>query len=271
MAKMITLNEIENKVVLILMASPNVIYSQYTLYDKLLEKFDNKDYLADKGFKAKYMLVLNNLDKSYDSIKVQNVNGKYILCYEDINEEKSKQNEEEFINEYLNNVTEPEDEMSNSVFILDFIINNKLEDHYDYTDLKTGNTILHEVLSKSNLDNIKNVLKIKSNLLVLNRNYETPIDKITSIQVSNLVIVELLKKLNNCEENLVSFSIRLDMLNEKLINDITKNNVDDLINKYSIFQLIYIKMTVYLSYLFKVLFLLFLINMLIKYYKLKVF
>jgi len=256
MAKMITLNEIENKVVLILMASPNVIYSQYTLYDKLLEKFDNKDYLADKGFKAKYMLVLNNLDKSYDSIKVQNVNGKYILCYEDINEEKPKQNEEEFINEYLNNVTEPEDEMSNSVFILDFIINNKLEDHYDYTDLKTGNTILHEVLSKSNIENIKNVLKYKSNLLELNKNLETPIEKINSLVVSNLIIVELIKKINKCEES---------------INTLAKENINNIVNKYSIFDLIYIKMTVYLSYLFKVLFLLFLINMLIKHYKLKVF
>jgi hypothetical protein len=131
-----------------------------------------------------------------------------------------------------------------------------LEDHYDYTDLKTGNTILHEVLSKSNIENIKNVLKIKSNLLVLNKNLETPIEKSNSLVVSNLIIVELIKKINKCEES---------------INTLAKENINNIVNKYSIFDLIYIKMTVYLSYLFKVLFLLFLINMLIKHYKLKVF
>ena len=131
-----------------------------------------------------------------------------------------------------------------------------MEDHYDYTDLKTGNTILHEVLSKSNIENIKNVLKIKSNLLVLNKNLETPIEKSNSLVVSNLIIVELIKKINKCEES---------------INTLAKENINNIVNKYSIFDLIYIKMTVYLSYLFKVLFLLFLINMLIKHYKLKVF
>lgn len=290
MTNMITLNEIENKIVLILMASPNIMYTQYTLYDKILEKFDVKDYKADQGFKAKYMLVLNNLDKTYDNIKLQNINDKYIICYEDKDEIKSNQNKEEIIND-LNNSRD--DDMSNSSFILDFIVTNKVTDHYNYIDPKTGNTILHEVLSKDNTENVKNILQHNSNLrasnersvleapkspeterivvdgdlLILNKNLETPIEKINSIQVSNLIIMELLKKINNYEEMLLNSSIRIDMLNDS----IKKNNVKDLINDYSIFELIYMKITLFFSSIYKMLIILFLIMMIIKYYKLKFF
>lgn len=258
---MITLNEIENKIVLILMASPNIMYTQYTLYNKILEKFDSNDYKADQGFKAKYMLVLNNLDKTYDNIKLQNINDKYIICYEDKDEVKSNQNKEEIINDLNNTKDDNIDAMSNSSFILDFIVTNKVTDHYNYIDPKTGNTILHEVLSKDNTENVKNILQHNLNLLLtLNKNLETPIEKINSIQVSNLIIVELLKKINNYEEMLITFN-----------DSIKKNNVKDLINDYSIFELIYMKISLFFSGIYKMLIIVFLIMMIIKYYKLKFF
>jgi hypothetical protein len=244
MTTMITLNEIENKIVLILMAAPNVIYTQYTLYDRLIEKFDVKEYKADVGFKAKYFLVLNNLDKKYDNIKVQNVNNRYILSYEDndvpnVVSNTSDVQQKESIIDTMNNLPD-NNEMCDSSYLANFIITNNLKDHYNYVDGKTGNTILHEVLALNNVENVKNILKENLNVLALNKKLESPFEKITSIQVSNVVLLELFKinqqnkiLLDECNNIIIKHSITIDMLNDK-IKKISIENT----KKYSYFNYI---------------------------------
>ena len=62
----ISYDDIENKLMLILLANPNRTYTKSELYNILLENLESNTQYVHPQFKFKYMVVLNQLPSNHD-------------------------------------------------------------------------------------------------------------------------------------------------------------------------------------------------------------
>jgi hypothetical protein len=230
--------KIEYDIMKILTKSPGIMMSQYTIYDKLLEEYDYdiKDPAEKEDFKLKFLIVLRKLSFTFDNISV--INNNKILCagYDVPNDGKdflkemelneNKDTDYDKIKEDLHN----NKGMPSEIHVIQFIVDEKLEKFYDKKDYN-GNTILHNLILYSDFDRVKKIIN-NQNILFFdtqNKNGDTPVDLITDIRISNLIIKELLNNSSSNEEDIVLLEDKVTKLS---------NYVDNSINFFKIFGVI---------------------------------
>ncbi len=197
--------------------------SQYTLYDNVVEHFKiGNDPILKNEFKYVLLAVIRTLSVRNNNITVENKND--VLYASFSIDETTSINIEEETTQNINNNSIKED-MPNNTAVIEFILENKLTEHYYKIDFE-GNTILHHLINNNKIDIIKKHFNILECLIIYeNNNGKTPIDLINNVTLSNFFIYYLIAKVNSNETSIKSINNK----NEILDNDI--NNLYDLYNK----------------------------------------
>ena len=179
-------SKLENDIMKILTRNSDKFLSQYKIYDDLLEDLDIKDPYEKEQLKIRFIIVLKQLSSIYNNISVSSKNkimyAKFCidsLREETVEESTKSQNENE--------------EMPNELSVVQFIIDNKLIQFYSKKDFE-GNTILHTLVKYSDFNRVEEIMNYE-NISFFDKNKAeiTPMDLITDIRISNLLIKNLMK------------------------------------------------------------------------------
>jgi len=184
----VSLDDIQTNLMQILYTYEGVIFNHFSLYEKLLDKYDKKFInLVNQSFKAKYFVVLRNLMLKYDNITIKKNDNIYsIVCAE----------KNEVTVEYENNKTIFEDTNSPTFDLPKHIIENNMTDEFKFVDPFDGNTIYHDVVISENYDLVKKLIDSNSfNFDAVNKKNQTPLELSNSLQISNLIIKSMYNKL----------------------------------------------------------------------------
>jgi len=225
----VTLVEIENKIMIILVTNEGKIFTQSQLFDKVIDKFETKSYSINNSFKSKFILVLRNLMSNYSDVKIIKENNIYKAVYNPIEKNNDKTNDKS------NDKNIQDDNLNlNLNFDFDFneinsyIIDNDIFDELNYVDPICGNTIYHDIISNNNYLNVNKLIETnKFNYTVKNFNNKTPIDYINDQQITNLMIKTLFNKIN---------------LLEKEIDTLKNKDISLCINELTFYQFLKIKL-----------------------------
>ena len=179
-------SKLENDIMKILTRNSDKFLSQYKIYDELLEDLDIKDPYEKNQLKIRLIIVLKQLSSIYNNISVslQNKIMYAKFCIDSL--------PEEHIEESTKSQNESE-EMPNELSVVQFIIDNKLTQFYSKKDFE-GNTILHTLVKYSDVNRVEEIMNYE-NISFFDKNKAdiTPIDLITDIRISNLLIKNLMK------------------------------------------------------------------------------
>lgn len=189
----ISIDEIETGVMSVLYSNIDKKFTQYTLFNKLLENKYDGQYLntVHSNFKSKFLLVIRTIGSKYDDIMVEKKDGIcYIVC----------QSSKEHVQEnslYMEYIAKPiEFEKSDISNMYDYIYDNDLDEHMNWTDPIDGNSIFHELVLNNNVRQVKKLLEEnKFNFEIVNNKNQTPIDLINSQSMSKLLVDEFAKKI----------------------------------------------------------------------------
>jgi len=211
----ISYDDIENKLMLILLANPDITYTKSELYNILLENLESTTQYVHPQFKFKYMVVLNQLPSNHD-VKVTDdlVTSGLDIDYSEL---KNKEN----VNVDLPNMEE----------LSEFIVENNL--------LKTTNFngVPFDLVRNNKLSLVEKMFEEEHMVYFRKTNTEnkTPIRYINSQQMTNLFLEKLYLKVIELEkENLEMYGEILKLenvsfykfFNRKIQNYILKNNID---------------------------------------------
>ena len=217
----ISLNEIENTIMLVLVGNDSTVFTQYQLFDKVIDKLEIKTNSIHNSFKSKFLIVLRNLMSSYDDVKIYRENNIYKAVYATDNIT---------IKNYSSSAG---DRFTPDPFTINdlnsYIIDNDMFEEFTYIDQGSGNTIYHDIVSNNNYLQIKKLIDTnKFDYTIKNLNDKTPIDYINDQRVTNLMIKTLFNK--------------IDVL-EKELDALKKKDISLYINELTLLQLAKIKLT----------------------------
>lgn len=218
----IQIDKIETDIMSVLYANMDVKFSQFTLFNKVLEdKYDGQfSSQIHPNFKSRFLLVLRNLMEKYDDIKVSREKEVYwVVCVS----ESEKPIEFTNFNRWEKPIKkEIPLETKDYANMYDYIWDNNLSGHINWTDPWDGNTIYHELVFFQNKNLIeKLLLQDQFNFFVKNSNGKTPIELSTNQEITNLLIKSLLEK------NIIS-NEKLKLIEDK--NKVELNKCETRIN-----------------------------------------
>jgi len=229
-----SLQDIENVVMLILCANDGVIYTQYQLFNKVVDKIHENDkstvFTVHPSFKAKFFIVVKNLMSSYNDVYVNKTNDEYKISY---NTSTNKLNEPEIIyncvddkiDSKTDDKTDDKTEISINInhdldnsYYYDYVVNNNVEKEFNSKDINNGNSFYHDIMNTSN-----NYLLIKKliddnhfKFNIKNHSGNTPILLNNNLNVTNLFINELFTKIDSLEKEL--FALQNKDITDKIGN-----------------------------------------------------
>jgi len=194
----ISLNEIENTIMLVLVGNDGIVFTQYQLFDKVIDKLEIKINCIHNSFKSKFLIVLRNLMSSYDDVKIYRENNIYKAVYATDNST---------MNSYSSST---DDTFIPDPFTINdlnsYIIDNDMFEQFTYVDQSSGNTIYHDIVTNNNYLQIKKLIDTnKFNYNIKNLNDKTPIDYINDQRVTNIMIKTLFNKIDVLEKELDAF------------------------------------------------------------------
>jgi hypothetical protein len=239
MNKITDINELEVEITKIAYRQPvNKPLTQYELYSQLLDEYKVSDPYLKNELKMNMSIVMRHLSVLYDDFKLINNNG--VLSIILLDKEKPFI-DNQFNAENINTDTSVKNEaMPLEKEVVQWIIDNNIDYSITKEDLK-GNSILHYLVIYNDFERINKVLNKYDNLSFFARNNEgfRPIDFITNIKISNIVLTQLYEN----EQKLINEN---KTLNEK--NVLINKSIDD-INKSLYFMLIIVGYLFYFIYL----------------------
>jgi len=213
----------------------NIPLTQYTLYAELLTVYDLKDPHSKNDLKMNTLIVMRHLQTLYDDFKLINEDGVLSIVLLDKNEPYINITNVYNSSNINANSSTKNDSMPLEKEVINWIVDNNINYSITKEDLK-GNSILHYLVQQNDIDRINKVLSNYDNLTFFAENHAgiRPLDLITSITISNIVIT----KLNEKQEYLTN---EITKLNEKyeVINKRYENSINEL-NKWNYFFLIII-------------------------------
>jgi len=208
----------------------NVPLTQYTLYSELLSVYDLKDPQLKNDLKMNTLIVMRHLQTLYNDFKLINQNG--VLSVILVNKDEPYINID---NRFNSSNINDNSSMPLEKEVINWIVDNNIDYSITKEDLKR-NSILHYLVQQNDVDRINKVLFRYDSLSFYSENQDglKPIDLITSIKISNIVISQL----NDKQEYLMN---DINKLNEKyeIINKKNEKSIYEL-NKWNYFFVIVI-------------------------------
>jgi hypothetical protein len=208
----------------------NVPLTQYALYSELLTVYDLKDPQSKSDLKMNTLIVMRHLQTLYDDFKLINQNDvlSVILVDKDkpfINNIYNTHNFSNSIDNNINNPSTKNDSMPLEKEVINWIIDNNIDYSITKEDLK-GNSILHYLVQYNDVDRINKVLFRYDNLSFYVENQEglRPIDLITSIKISNIVIFQLNEKQEYLSNEITQLNEKYEIINKKYEKSIRELN-----------------------------------------------
>jgi hypothetical protein len=187
----ISFDDMETKIMSILWANQGKEYSQFTLFNKLIEdKYDIQNLKCiSPDFKAKFLLVLRNLKSRYDDLEInKNNNTFYIKCGNETNSKPNIFEDKEYVYDKTVDNSFP--------CVEDYIIDNNIEKEFKYVDPFDGNTIFHNLVLLSNVKHIQKLInEDKFQFFIKNKNNQTPIQLSTDINITNIILSGMVNKI----------------------------------------------------------------------------
>jgi hypothetical protein len=212
----ITHDEIFNKIMLILCSNNDIVFSQYKLYELVIDKIllTSTSTFIPYNFKYKFIVVLRQLMSNIDNVKVTCVYDVYYAIY------KSEPVIDIEIISELNLETDIYiDTWLDKIKFSNYILDNKLNTEIEYKNPESGNTIYHDILGSNDHNAVRKIIDNNDiDYRVKNNNDETPIDCIKSIKVSNLVISNLSLKIDSLEARLAKLEKDNNINNCSIMN-----------------------------------------------------
>ena len=220
----ISYDKIENDIMIVLYANIDTIFTQYSLFNKLIsDKYDLKNSVSiHPNFKSKFLLVMINLMARYKDIHIFKDNGMYnIVCVSDNNVKienlskfKNPTNSSNSTNSTnssnssnSSNSTNSQDSIvdfgSNEILLMqDLIFELSPNEYMNWSEPSDANTIFHELILNNNTKHIERLINDnKFNFSVVNKHNQTPIDLINSPIMNKTIIMCLQKNLTKEKEN----------------------------------------------------------------------
>jgi hypothetical protein len=208
----------------------NVPLTQYALYAELLTVYDLKDPNSKNDLKMNTLIVMRHLQTLYNDFKLINQDG--VLSVILIDKDKPYINiDNRFNSANINDNSSMPIEKE----VINWIVDNNIDYSLTKEDLK-GNSILHYLVQQNDVDRINKVLFRYDNLSFYSENQDglRPVDLITNIKISNILITQL----NDKQDFLID---EIKKLNEKyeIINKKNERSIYEL-NKWNYFFLMVI-------------------------------
>lgn len=208
------LNDLEVEITKIAYRQPvNKPLTQYELYSQLLDEYKVSDPHLKNELKMNMSIVMRHLSVLYDDFKLINNNG--VLSIILLDKEKPFI-DNQYNSENLNTIDNPSknEAMPLEKEVVQWIIDNNIDYSITKEDLK-GNSILHYLVIYNDFERINKVLNKYDNLSFFARNNDglRPIDLITNIKISNIVLTHL-------------YDNQQYLINEK--NKLTNKSIDEL-------------------------------------------
>lgn len=205
-------DNIETNVMKVLTRKPGVWISQYTLYSNLLEELEIKDPIEKENLKIKFLIVLRKLSSIFNNVEVSLTNGCLYAIFknmdntEEIQENKLEDNEN-------NDLKIADLKMPNENAIIRFIVDENIEKYNSIKDFQ-GNNILHILALFNDLQRFQKMyLKHNDLLFEVNNKNKTPIDLITDIRITNLLLADVMKECNDVKNKFKTEYIELKQMN----------------------------------------------------------
>ena len=179
-------DKIEDDIMLILYSKPNTMFNQFSLYNKLLDKYDFKNLknYNTNEFKRKFMDVIRSIDQKYDDLTV--IKNKVISLILD------KTDNTTIFDDVEN--TKFEDKEFN---YYEYVMDNNIEESLKKTD-RFGNTIYHEMVKSDYTDFMIDLInKNKFDINIKNYNGLTPLETCENNKISKILILKKMEEMEN--------------------------------------------------------------------------
>jgi hypothetical protein len=246
----ISIDKIETDVMSVLYANMDTIFTQYSLFSKLVQdKYDfNGNNSIHPNFKYKYLLVVRNLMSKYSDIKITRENMVYnIVCLTNTDVKLTELNKKSIYEQILTpNIKLDENDISG---MYDYIYDNNLCEYINWSDPFDGNSVFHELVLSNNVKQIDRL--VKENLFdysILNSHNQTPVDLIKSVQVAQIIAMGVIKNYNLISKNVKQLKENVDMLfnyyNDKNYYE-SNEYKNKIINNTCLYDVIHIKTNKY--------------------------
>lgn len=190
----ISIDKIETDIMSVLYANIDKKFTQYTLFNKLLEdKYEGKySMFVHPNFKSKFLLIIRTLMSKYDDIIVEKTteNMYNIVC---LSSKEDKEEKPFYCEKIFSNPIHLEKKEIADMY--DYIYDNNLHEYMNWSDPFDGNSIFHELIFANNIKQTLRLIRENNfNFEIKNNKNQTPIDLINSPEMSNIIINEFVKK-----------------------------------------------------------------------------
>lgn len=202
----ISIDKIETDIMSVLYANTDTKFSQYTLFNKILEDKYDGQYSSQihSNFKTRFLLVLRNLMSKYDDIKVTKDNEVYwVVCVSESIGNTTYTKPVKFVR-WDKEIKKPISLDSNDFAqMYNYLYEFNQTDFVNWSDPWNGNTIYHELVIFQNKSLIeKLLLDGKFNFVVKNNHGKTPLEVSKNTEISNLLGVHLILELNRITDRI---------------------------------------------------------------------
>ena len=215
-------DKLETNMMKVLTKEPDRLFTQYELYAKLLDEQEIKDPIEKENLKFRFLIVLRKLSSTFDGVQILNKNGILNATFKTVDkldDSSDKKNDFDLNSDkdYLeDDIKENHNDMPSEISVIQFIIDENITKYYSKKDYD-GNTILHKLVLYNDLERFKKIyLRDDVSLYDLNNNDKTPIDLITDIKISNLLISHLIEDSKNSEYELLEMKNTIKSLDNEL-------------------------------------------------------
>lgn len=220
---------VEKECMKVLLLNPNKSESYNSIFNKISEKDNIKNIIGNNPILLEELKIItydvvNHLSIRQNNVIVSNNNGILKACYS-ISESNDMNNNvhdsELHDNDLHNNVhesklDESEKDSINIISVIEFILNNKLDNYY-YRKDHLGNTMLHYLVIHNRLDYITKYFNILVNMIdITNNNDKTPIHLIKSLEINSFF---LNFQIQRYKENINILNEKINVLNDKNFNE----------------------------------------------------
>ena len=213
----VPIDKIETDIMSVLYANMDVKFSQYALFNKILEDKYDGQYSSQihSNFKSRFLLVLRNLMSKYDNIKVSKDNGVYwVLCLSVSESEKPIEFEK-----WDKPIKQPITlDTTDYAHMYNYVYDTNQNDFINWSDPWDGNTIFHELVLSQNKTLIeKLLLQDQFNFTVKNTHGKTPLEMPTSQEIFNILNKYLLEKVIFMNEKLKLLEEQVKKISKTLL------------------------------------------------------